>query len=169
MTRLIRLKRNIPLLLLGIFCIAGIQTAYAQGGPSGVPSLPPSINVPATGGGTIGLPTPTQQPQPQPTNQQQNQGGSFGFGPTSGVFSGGQTLADFIGRFTGLTELALPIVMSLATLAFLFGGALFIFNAGNEDSIKRGKQLLFWGAIVLFLMISIWGIVFVIQLTFGLR
>jgi len=66
-----------------------------------------------------------------------------------------------------IISLLIPLVASVALLAFFWGIAKFVGNAGNEDKIEEGKQLMFWGAIALFAMFSIWGLVaFVVQILF---
>ena len=67
-----------------------------------------------------------------------------------------EVLLQSIGR---LVDIATPIVVGIALLAFFWGLATFIFSAGNDDAQKRGKTLMLWGVIALFIMVSIWGIV----------
>jgi hypothetical protein len=35
----------------------------------------------------------------------------------------------------------------------------FVLAAGDEKKVSAGKSLMFWGAIGLFVMVSVWGIV----------
>ena len=67
-----------------------------------------------------------------------------------------ETLVRSIGR---LINLALPIVVAVALLAFFWGLVKFIFNATDEDKRKEGKQLMIWGLVGLFVMVSVWGLV----------
>lgn len=61
--------------------------------------------------------------------------------------------------FLELIFLIIPIVASLAVLAFVWGLAKFIYNVGgDEKAIGDGKNLMKWGLIALFIMISIWGL-----------
>lgn len=62
-----------------------------------------------------------------------------------------------------LIAAATPIVVGLALLAFFWGLATFIFSAGNEDAKDRGKNIMIWGIIALFVMVSVWGIINFIQ------
>lgn len=54
---------------------------------------------------------------------------------------------------------AIPIVMSLAVLAFFWGLAKFILNAGSEEARDEGKNVMKWGIVALFVLVSVWGIV----------
>jgi hypothetical protein len=78
---------------------------------------------------------------------------------------GPQTFADFIGLFIDFIRAALPLVMVLALLALIWGGAKFIRAAGSDDRAE-GKYVLLWGSIALFVMVALWGIVGFIVDTF---
>lgn len=67
-----------------------------------------------------------------------------------------ETLLRSIGR---LIDIALPIIVALGLLAFFFGLAKFIFAAGNPDKQKEGRQIMIYGVIALFVMVSVWGLV----------
>lgn len=66
-----------------------------------------------------------------------------------------------------LLDLVIPLIVSLGLISFLWGVLKFISSAGNEDKRKEGKQLMFWGIIGLFVMVSVWSIVELITGTFG--
>lgn len=67
-----------------------------------------------------------------------------------------ETLVRSIGR---LIDIALPIVVAIALLAFFWGLVKFIFSAANEDAKKEGQRLMIWGLVALFVMVSVWGLV----------
>lgn len=58
-----------------------------------------------------------------------------------------------------LVGLALPIVSGLALLGFFWGLAMFIFKSGDEAEVDKGKNIMKWGLIALFVMVAVWGIV----------
>ncbi|OHA89450.1 MAG: hypothetical protein A3C70_02950 [Candidatus Zambryskibacteria bacterium RIFCSPHIGHO2_02_FULL_43_14] len=76
-----------------------------------------------------------------------------------------QTLVQSIGT---LVDLALPIVVGLALLAFFWGLVKFIFAQGNEESKADAKKIMLWGLIALFVMVSVWGLVNFIGSAFGI-
>lgn len=88
-------------------------------------------------------------------------GGTGNFGSFMCGFGAPQSLQCLIWLALDLVRRLIPVVMSLALLFFFWGVARFILAArsGNEEEIKSGKQLMFWGIIALFVMVSIWGIV----------
>jgi ABC-type Fe3+-siderophore transport system permease subunit len=63
---------------------------------------------------------------------------------------------------------AIPVVIGLAFLFFLWGLMKFILVAGDEKAKEEGKRIMIWGTIALFVMVSIWGIVNIIQGDFGI-
>lgn len=77
-----------------------------------------------------------------------------------------QTILDEISRLIGL---ATPIVVALALLYFFWGLANYILNSGDDKKKDEGKRIMIWGIIALFVMVSVWGIVNVIQDTFNIN
>ena len=69
-----------------------------------------------------------------------------------------RTFADIIGLIIDIINPLLVLVAGLALLAFLKGLAVFIFKAGDEASHKDGRDLMIWGLIGLFVMVSVIGI-----------
>jgi hypothetical protein len=61
----------------------------------------------------------------------------------------------------------IPIAASLAVLFFFWGLAKFILAAGDEGAKDEGKRIMIWGAIALFVMAGIWGIINLLGSTIG--
>jgi len=54
----------------------------------------------------------------------------------------------------------IPVLFALAFIVFLWGAFMaFIVGAQNDDTKTKGKNLMLWGLIGFFVMISIWGLV----------
>ncbi len=75
---------------------------------------------------------------------------------TSGSFTRTGSLISGLG---GLVNTLILVVAALALLYFFWGLAKFILNAASEDAQKEGKNIMKWGIVALFVMVSIWGIV----------
>ena len=60
-----------------------------------------------------------------------------------------------------------PLLITLALLLFIWGLVKFIRSSGNEEDVKKGRQMMTWGIIGLFVIITIWGLVAVLQRTFS--
>ncbi len=68
-----------------------------------------------------------------------------------------------------LFEPLIQFAIFLAFLYFLYGGFMFVVNLYNQDADKMnaGKRHLLWGTIGLFIMLSIGGILSLINTTLG--
>lgn len=82
-----------------------------------------------------------------------------------------RNVADLIGIFTNILLLAVPIVFSLTLFVFFWGLTKFFFFSGDNDEARAdGRRLMVWGTIALFVMLSIWGFIRILQDTlFGGR
>ena len=75
----------------------------------------------------------------------------------------------FKGIFNDLTTIvgaAIPAMMILATALFLWGIITFLANADNEDARTQGRTFMIYGIIGLFVMIAVWGLVWVLYNSF---
>ncbi len=72
-----------------------------------------------------------------------------------------------LGNIGALINQATPIVVALGLLAFFWGLVQYIFQSGNDDKRKKGLQIMIWGIIALFVMLSVFGIINALQATFG--
>ncbi len=69
------------------------------------------------------------------------------------------TFGDVICLFTDLLLTIIPIVAGLALVFFFWGLAKSILHADNEDAREEGREVMKWGIVALFVLVSIWGIV----------
>ena len=67
-----------------------------------------------------------------------------------------ENLVRAIGR---IIDLATPILVGLALLAFFWGLIRYIFSAGEEDAKKEGIRLMVGGVIAIFVIVAIVGLV----------
>jgi len=78
-------------------------------------------------------------------------------------------IIDLISLISRVISSLIPIVASLALLYFFWGLAQFIFASGNEVDSKKGKEMMFWGIIALFVMLSVWGLINLLSDTLDLE
>ncbi|HFC10885.1 MAG TPA: hypothetical protein ENJ75_01680 [Candidatus Kaiserbacteria bacterium] len=89
-------------------------------------------------------------------------GSSIGPG-TNGVIGIGYTILGLI------NQVLVPLLFAVAFITFLWGVyKYFIAEGSSEDGQKKGKQLMLYGLIGFFVMVSLWGLVNVVADTFGL-
>lgn len=71
------------------------------------------------------------------------------------------TVTDLINKIT--TQVFNPLIVllfALATMLFAWGVVQYILGSqGSEEQVTRGKRVMFWGIIGMFIMASAWGIV----------
>ena len=76
---------------------------------------------------------------------------------------------DLILAVMNIVEYLVVLVVAIALLVFMWGLAKFIFKVGgDEGAIEDGKNLMKWGLIALFVMLSVWGIIRFFQGELGL-
>jgi len=76
------------------------------------------------------------------------------------------TLTELIIQLTKLVQSTVPVLIALALLFFLWGVATFILNVDDETKRKEGKLRMLWGMVALFFIVSIGGLIVMIQVTF---
>jgi len=72
------------------------------------------------------------------------------------------TLISFVGD---TINRLIPVVIALAVLFFFWGLAKYILSSGKSH--KQGRQIMTAGLIGLFVMVSIWGLIRLMQNTLG--
>ena len=75
-------------------------------------------------------------------------------------------LTDIIQIITGLALSVVPIVTALALLYFFWGIAISLFNTEDKEAMKKGRARMFWGLIAIFIIVSLGGILLLLQRTF---
>jgi len=70
--------------------------------------------------------------------------------------------------FKALLDTITIIIIALALVFFLWGLALFILSAGDDEKRGKGKKIMIWGAIAFTVMLGIWGIVNFLLEAFGI-
>ena len=78
-----------------------------------------------------------------------------------GVTGGG--VLSLIDKAENILGDILPLVMTLAIFYFLWSLANYMLKAGEEQATARQQML--WGIIILFVMVSFWGLVNILSKT----
>jgi hypothetical protein len=84
------------------------------------------------------------------------------------AFAADPSLFNVIDVAGGLLLIAVQVIGSLALLYFFWGLAQYILSAGDEKKKEEGRNIMIWGTIALFTMVSVWGLARVLQDTFDL-
>ena len=59
------------------------------------------------------------------------------------------------------------LLVSVAVVTFIYGVFKFVKSEGEDK--QAGREFMFWGIVGLFVMVSVWGLVGILQSTFILR
>ena len=68
-----------------------------------------------------------------------------------------------------LINLAIPVLIAVAVLVFVFGIVKFIVNANDAEKRKDGAKFIISGLIGIFVILTLFGLVNILQETFGLE
>jgi hypothetical protein len=68
-----------------------------------------------------------------------------------------------------LVNLIIPVLIALGVLFFIWGLVQFIFASGDEAAKDEGKRKMIWGVIALFVIVSVWGLVALLNQVTGVN
>lgn len=78
-------------------------------------------------------------------------------------------LQNLIRAAGGIISQLIVIMMAVAVLVFFWGLLKFIVRVGgDEKAVGEGKNIMKWGVLSLFVMVSVWGIIGFFQRAFNL-
>jgi hypothetical protein len=81
------------------------------------------------------------------------------------ALAGAQSLLNTLGFFNTLLNAAIGLMITLAIIAFFWGLIKYLFTEGTEGKAV-GLKIMLMGVITIFVMVSIWGLVRLLQSTF---
>jgi hypothetical protein len=81
--------------------------------------------------------------------------------------AGGKTVQGLLGLFSSIVGMLVPIVIGIAVLMFLWGILGYV-TAKDQEGHTEALKTMASGAVVLFVMVSIWGLVNVLGSTLNL-
>ena len=68
-----------------------------------------------------------------------------------------------------INGIVIPLIIGLAVVYFLWGIATYILSSGDEEKKTEGRSKMIYGIVALAVMVSVWGLVRVVQNTFGIE
>ncbi len=72
-----------------------------------------------------------------------------------------------VGEVGKVIAAAVPVLVALALALFIWGAVVFIFTSDSDQAREGGKQRMIWGIVALFVIVSVWGLVALLQQIFG--
>ena len=88
------------------------------------------------------------------------------------VLASAQSVTSLGGGFDLIIDLinryVIPLIIGLAVVYFLWGVLKYVTAGGAEEEKGKGRDMMIYGIIALFVMVSVWGLVGVLKGTFNL-
>lgn len=80
-----------------------------------------------------------------------------------------QWLTSFGVGMLSIFRYLVPTLIGIALIVFMWGLIIFMTHGGDERAHEEGRQRIVWGIIILFVVVSVWGIVNLLQRIVGVR
>lgn len=77
-----------------------------------------------------------------------------------------ETIRGILATIVNIMTAVIPAIMVLALLVFIWGAIKLVYFADDDNGRQEGKDVLVWGTLALFVMVSVWGLVQIIKVTF---
>ncbi|MEY4440476.1 MAG: hypothetical protein RLY49_102 [Candidatus Parcubacteria bacterium] len=84
---------------------------------------------------------------------------ALAFAANNGDAVSGKGIVYLLGQIHNIISAAIPVLIALAVLAFMWGIVMYLFTGDKE----KGKDMMLWGVIALFVMTSVWGLVGILR------
>lgn len=68
------------------------------------------------------------------------------------------TFASLVNSLIGVINALIPALIGVALIIFFIGIIRYIYNAGDTSARTRGRALIGWGLVAMFVLMSLWGI-----------
>ena len=82
------------------------------------------------------------------------------------ALAGAQTLSQTLVFISTLLNGVIGLFITLAIVVFFWGLIKYLWSMGPDDA-QNGIRIMFWGVVAIFVMVSIWGIIRLVQRSFG--
>jgi len=82
------------------------------------------------------------------------------------ALAGAVTFLDTLNLINRFLNALVPMIITLAIIWFFWGLARYLMSIGDEGKRGEAIQTMIWGIVAIFVMVSIWGIIKLLQSTF---
>ena len=79
------------------------------------------------------------------------------------------SIADFVKSINCLALDVVPVIVLLAFIIFITGLVGYVGSGDNEEKRDQGRNVMIYGMIGFFVMVSIWGILGIVTNSYGLQ
>jgi hypothetical protein len=85
-----------------------------------------------------------------------------------GVAVGGPTIFNLLGTISSIMNVVIPILITAAVI-YVIAGVIKYVTASDSDGQAEGRTMIISGIVGLFVIVSIWGLVAILNSTFGIN
>ncbi len=69
-----------------------------------------------------------------------------------------KTFSQLVGMFIGFINPIVSILVTLALVLFFWGIVRYIYAADSSEAHEKGRQMIVWGIVALFVLLCVWGL-----------
>ncbi len=69
--------------------------------------------------------------------------------------------------FSNLLNALIGMLITVAIVVFFWGLIKYLLSSGSTEEAHKGIHQMIWGVVAIFVMVSIWGLIALLQRTFG--
>jgi hypothetical protein len=81
------------------------------------------------------------------------------FAPQLAFAQGLSPLMIFFQSVSKVLAIVIPVLVALAVAVFFWGLIRYLWSASNPEKASENKNIMYWGVIAIFVMVSLWGLV----------
>lgn len=78
-----------------------------------------------------------------------------------------QTIENIVAKIQSIATLLVPIFITIALIYFIYGVIKYITAGGEEEERKKARNTIIYGIIGLFAIVSVWGLITILNRFFG--
>ncbi len=78
-------------------------------------------------------------------------------------------IQSLISALAGVVGALVPVLVTMGLAVFLWGLVKYMWGSGAGPDIEKAKVLMKWGLVILFVMVSVWGIISLMQAALGIN
>jgi hypothetical protein len=75
-------------------------------------------------------------------------------------------LKGLVGQVISLINYVIPALITVALVLFLWGLVRFVYNNSDPHAKTHDKEIFIWGFLAMFVLVSVWGIVALLCVSF---
>ncbi len=84
------------------------------------------------------------------------------------AFAQAGSIEELFDTIFNLLNQLVPILIAIAVVYFIWGVLQFVTAGADEEKRKSGRNTMIFGIIAIFVIVSVWGLVNILEGTFGL-